>query len=66
MWIFFIVVADNQAILVAKYPHAVNKFLNRLGTVHKAVQSSVIVFLWIKNTEKFLTGKVRVMRKLYF
>ena len=37
MWIFFIVVADNQAILVAEYPHTVNKFLNRLGTVHKAV-----------------------------
>ena len=53
MWIFFIVVADNQAILVAKYPHAVNKFFNRLGTVYKAVQSSVIVFLWIKNTTKF-------------
>lgn len=37
MWIFFIVVADNQAILVAKYQHAVNKFFNRLGTVYKAV-----------------------------
>ena len=37
MWIFFIVVADNQAKMMPKYPHAVNKFLNRLGTVHKAV-----------------------------
>jgi len=39
--------------MISKYPHAVNKFLDKLGTVHKSVQSSVIVFLWIKNSTKF-------------